>query len=383
MNMLKENERSANLAAAKVMRLTAVVVTFVLILNIVGIFIIDMTQMIVTCAVGMVLLFVPTIAIRLIEKPDKSYIKYLTVICAIIFTGLFTAVLPKHTVILYVYPIAISSLYFSGKLNSFSAILTIITVSASQLISFYIPCDKDANFTDLKHVVLFGIVPRALVLFAISLIFTMLCKRTASMLGNLMSAEQQEQLREKSAEISKTLVKAAREMNAISEQSAESGKEMSAQSESVMRGSVENTENIRSIGENMAAISENLRELDAMSREIEQLLKHSDDITAENNMTLAIAENGMRQIYDHTDNSMKIISELSHQSKRISQIVKMIEDISKQTDILSINATIEAVHAGQAGKGFSIVADEMGTLSAQTKSSAQEIGKIINMFLKT
>lgn len=120
-----------------------------------------------------------------------------------------------------------------------------------------------------------------------------------------MSAEQQEQLREKSAEISATLVKAACEMNDIS-----------AQSENVTRGSIENTENIRSIGENMAAISENLRELDSMSREIEELLNHSDEITAENNQTLAVAENGMRQIYDHTDDSMKIISELSDQSKR-------------------------------------------------------------------
>lgn len=72
--MLKENERSANLSVAKVMRLTAAVVTVVLILNIVGIFIIDMVQMIVTCVVGMMLLFVPTLAIKLIGKPDKSYI---------------------------------------------------------------------------------------------------------------------------------------------------------------------------------------------------------------------------------------------------------------------------------------------------------------------
>ena len=88
----------------------------------------------------------------------------------------------------------------------------------------------------------------------------------------------------------------------------------------------------------------------------------------------------MKQIYSHTDDSMKIFSELSKQSRRISEIVRMIEDISRQTDILAINASIEAAHAGEAGKGFSIVSEEMGTLSAQTKSSAQEIGGIIAMF---
>ncbi|MDE6727468.1 MAG: hypothetical protein K2J80_05960, partial [Oscillospiraceae bacterium] len=139
----------------------------------------------------------------------------------------------------------------------------------------------------------------------------------------------------------------------------------------VMRDSEENSEHIRSVGENMSAISENLQNLDNMSREIEHLLEHFDEVTAENNASLIRAENGMRQIYSRTDDSMKIISELSAQSKRISEIVKMIEDISLQTDILAINASIEEAHAGEAGAGFSIVSAEIGTLSARTKSSVQ------------
>lgn len=380
MKLLKENETSANLAVAKVMRISVIVLTAVLILNIAGIFIVDMTQMIIAYAAGTVMLALPTLIVNVMKKSGEIYTKYICVACAVIFTGILTVILPKHTILLYVYPVAISSLYFSGKLNIFSTVFTIITVSAAQLISFYIPCDKDANFTDFKGVTLFGILPRAMILFAISMIFTMLCKRTASLLGSLMSAEQQEQLREKSAEISQTLVRAVKEMDDISAQSAESGRTMTMQSEKVMRDSEENSEHIRSVGENMNSISENLRDLNDMSCEIEQLLKRSNEITAENNSSLYVAESGMKQIHAHTDDSMKIISELSEQSKRISEIVKMIENISRQTDILAINASIEAAHAGEAGKGFSIVSQEIGTLSAQTKSSAQEIGGIIKMF---
>lgn len=382
MKLLKENEASANLAAAKVMRISAVVLTVVLIMNIVGIFIVDMTQMVISYIAGTFMLLIPTLVVNVMKKRGEGYVKYVIVSCAVIFTGILAVILPKHAILLYVYPIAISSLYFSGKLNVFSTVFTIITVSAAQLISFYIPCDKDANFTDFKGVTLFGILPRAMILFAISLIFTMLCKRTASLLGNLMSAEQQEQLREKSAEISQTLVRTVKEMDDISAQSAESGRTMALQSENVMRDSEENSEHIRSVGENMSAISENLRELDGMSREIEELLRHSDEITAENNSSLSAAESKMNQIYTQTDDSMKIIAELSEQSKRISEIVHMIEDISRQTDILAINASIEAAHAGEAGKGFSIVSAEMGTLSARTKSSAQEIGDILAIFTR-
>lgn len=382
MKLLKENEASANLAAAKVMRISVLVLTAVLVLNIVGIFIVDMTQMVISYIAGTFMLLIPTLVVNVMKKRGEGYVKYVIVSCAVIFTGILAVILPKHAILLYVYPIAISSLYFSGKLNVFSTVFTIITVSAAQLISFYIPCDKDANFTDFKGVTLFGILPRAMILFAISLIFTMLCKRTASLLGNLMSAEQQEQLREKSAEISQTLVRTVKEMDDISAQSAESGRTMALQSENVMRDSEENSEHIRSVGENMSAISENLRELDSMSREIEELLRHSDEITAENNSSLSAAESKMNQIYTQTDDSMKIIAELSGQSKRISEIVHMIEDISRQTDILAINASIEAAHAGEAGKGFSIVSAEMGTLSARTKGSAQEIGDILALFTR-
>lgn len=382
MKLLKNNETSANLAVAKVMRISAIVLTVVLILNIVGIFIVDMTQMVIAYISGTIMLLVPTLFSNILKKSGEGWVKYLYVTCAVIFTGILTVIMPKHSILLYVYPIAISSLYFSGKLNIFSTVFTIIVVSAAQLTSFYIPCDRDANFTDFKSVTLFGIFPRAMILFAIAMIFTMLCKRTTALLGSLMSAEQQEQLREKSAEISNTLVTAVAEMDEISAHSAVSGKNAAAESEHVLRDSEENAEHIKSVGENMSAISENLQNLNSRSHEIERLLEHSSEVTAENNSSLSVAESGMREIFSRTDESLKIIESLSAQSKRISEIVKMIEDISLQTDILAINASIEAAHAGEAGKGFSVVSEEIGVLSARTKSSAGEITAIISQFTK-
>lgn len=377
MNLLKDNEKGANLAVAKVMRISIIVLTVVFILNIVGIFIVDMSQMTVSYITGVVLLAFPTLLSNVMKKSSAAYTKYISVACAVVFTGIVTVILPKHTILLYVYPIAISSLYFSKTLNIFSTVFTIITVSAAQLVSFYIPCDKDANFTDFKGVTLFGILPRAMILFAIAMIFTMLCKRTASLLGNLMSAEQQELLREKSSEISKTLVSAVAEMDIISAQSAESGRIVARETEHVLRDTEANSKYVQSVSENMSAISENLRALDRMSSEIKQLLERSGQVTAENNNSLAIAEKGMEEIYSYTDDSMRIITELSAQSKKISEIIKMIEDISTQTDILAINASIEAAHAGAAGKGFSIVAEEIRVLSDRTKNAVGGISETI------
>lgn len=377
MELLKENERSANKAAAKVMRITAIVFIFVLILDIVGIFTVKLGVMIASYIIGTILLLIPT-AINIICKDGGAWVKYAIVICAVLFTVVASVTLAYHAVLLYVYPIAIASLYFSGRLNIFASIITIIGVSAGQVAAFYTQYVADHNFDSIKKAILFGILPRAMILFAVSAIFTMLCKRTASMLGSLMGAEQQRIMREKSLEVSHKLLETVRELDGISSSAADANRSIAEQSESVMRDSEENTEHIRSVGENMNMISDSLKNLSEMSERIAELTKCADDITAENDRKISEAAVSMDEICRGTNESREIISCLSEQSKKIVDIADVITDISLQTNILALNAAVEAAHAGEYGKGFAVVADEIKKLSEQTKEAAAEIGGIID-----
>ena len=376
MELLKENERSANKAAAKVMRITIIVYSAVLILDILGIFVIDIGTMVMAFIKGAIMLFVPTVIVNFAKK-DAPWVKYVVVACAVMFTVIVSVYMSWHAVLLYVYPIAIASLYFSGKLNMIATAATIAGVSLGQINAFNAGHVVDHNFDEINDVILFGILPRAMVLFAISAIFTMLCKRTASMLGSLMGAEQQRIMREKSLEVSRRLLETVTELDRISAAATEANRSIADESENVMRDSAANSEHIKSVEENMNAISENLRDLSDMSSSIAELTKRADEITAENDEKMSAAAASMDEICKGTDESKAVIQRLSEQSKKIVEIADVITDISLQTNILALNAAVEAAHAGSQGKGFAVVADEIKKLSEQTKSAAAEIGGII------
>ena len=381
--VLVQNEKQANKAVSKVMRITFIIFTLVYILNVLGIFIVDMKVMTMAYVLGSIMLWMPTILVN-VAKQDGSYVKYALTICAVIFITIVTSTLGYHVVLLYIYAIAIASLYFSKKINVMTMILSVIGVSAGQIICFWFNIFPDKNFTTLYKLIVYGIVPRAMVLIAIAAIFTMLCERTTGMLSNLMNAEEQERMieemrlmQEKSEETSRTLMGMVKELSHITENSMESNRQIVEETGNVLDSFSKNSEEITGINERTQDINARLEELTAINRQLSDLANQVNQLSKENQNKMNSATESMEQIHRSTNECKEIVWKLGEESKEILGIIQVITGISQQTNILALNATIEAARAGEHGKGFAVVAEEIQKLAEQTRKAVDNIGTIV------
>ena len=123
----------------------------------------------------------------------------------------------------------------------------------------------------------------------------------------------------------------------------------------------------------------------ALAEEVSASTVNSDKITSK---TLEIAKNGSSAVQeslkamDDINKSVidikEVVNNLKEKSSNINDMLKIIKDISKQTNLLSLNASIEAARAGDAGLGFAVVAAEVKKLSEKSSDSAEKISKTIN-----
>ncbi|WP_212626000.1 methyl-accepting chemotaxis protein [Pseudomonas sp. PP3] len=159
------------------------------------------------------------------------------------------------------------------------------------------------------------------------------------------------------------IASAAEELSAVTEQTSAGVNSQKVETDQVATAMNEMTATVQEVARNAEEASEAAVAADQQARE-------GDKVVGE-----AIAQ--IERLAKEVGNSTEAMGELKRESDKIGSVLDVIKSVAQQTNLLALNAAIEAARAGEAGRGFAVVADEVRSLAQRTQKSTEEIEELI------
>ena len=134
---------------------------------------------------------------------------------------------------------------------------------------------------------------------------------------------------------------------------------------------------IQTAGEAVQLITQSIKEVDSSAAQSASVARRTLVATKQGAQAVRNTISGMDAIREQIQDTSKRIKRLGESSQEIGEIVDLISDITEQTNVLALNAAIQAASAGEAGRGFSVVAEEVQRLAERSGEATKQIGALV------